>query len=84
VVPALIVSGDLDPVTPPEAGDAVASMLVNSLHLRVPFGGHSPHGLEGLECLDGIIRTFLERGTAAGLDTACVAREIRRPGFAES
>jgi pimeloyl-ACP methyl ester carboxylesterase len=83
-VPTLIISGELDPVTPPEAGDAVAGTLVNSLHLRVPFGGHSPDGLEGIACLDGLVRTFLDRGTAAGLDVACLSRDVRPPEFAES
>jgi pimeloyl-ACP methyl ester carboxylesterase len=79
-VPTLIVSGTLDPVTPPENGDAIARTMKNSLHVRVPFGGHSPNGLTGLECVDHLVRAAIERGRVDGLDTGCVAR-VARPGF---
>jgi pimeloyl-ACP methyl ester carboxylesterase len=80
-VPILITSGTLDPVTPPENGDAIARTLAHSLHVRVPSGGHSPYGLRGLDCLDRLKRDFIERAGAGGLDTSCVSR-IARPGFA--
>lgn len=80
-VPIFITSGTLDPVTPPENGDAIARTLAHSLHLRVPSGGHSPYGLRGLDCLDRLKRDFIERASTGGLDTRCVNR-IARPGFA--
>jgi pimeloyl-ACP methyl ester carboxylesterase len=80
-VPILLTSGTLDPVTPPENGDTIAQTLSHSLHVRVPSAGHSPFGLTGLDCLDDLKRTFIERGRAEGLDTSCVTR-IARPGFA--
>ena len=79
-VPTLIASGTLDPVTPPSNGDEIARTLVNSLHVRVPFSGHSPAGLTGLDCLSELKQRFIERGTVAGLDPGCVNR-IARPGF---
>ena len=79
-VPVLIISGTHDPVTPPANGDEVARTLRHSAHVRVPSGGHSPNGLEGLECLDDLVCTTIEHGRVEGLDTTCVAR-IRRPGF---
>jgi pimeloyl-ACP methyl ester carboxylesterase len=79
-VPVLIISGMLDPVTPPANGEELARTLPNALHVRVPSAGHSPAGLTGLDCLRDLERTFLERGTVAGVDAACVAR-IARPGF---
>jgi pimeloyl-ACP methyl ester carboxylesterase len=80
-VPTFITSGTLDPVTPAENGDAIARTLADSLHVRVPSGGHSPHGLRGLDCLDRLKRDFIERAGAGRLDTSCVSR-IMRPGFA--
>jgi pimeloyl-ACP methyl ester carboxylesterase len=82
-VPTLLTSGTLDPVTPPDNGDAIARTLANSLHVRVPSGGHSPFGLTGLECLDNLKRTFVERARTDGLDVSCVSR-IARPGFMTS
>lgn len=69
-VPVLLLSGERDPVTPPEFGERVARELPNSLHVVVP---HNGHGSEG-PCVDGIIRRFVERASVKGLDVACVAK----------
>ena len=82
-VPVLMISGELDPVTPPSNADELARTLRNSVHVRIPSSGHSPAGLAGLDCLEEIKRVFIERGSADGLDTSCVSR-IRRPGFITS
>jgi pimeloyl-ACP methyl ester carboxylesterase len=79
-VPALILTGEWDPVTPPAYGDTAARYLTNSLHLVVPHGGHGFGGLEGLDCVQNLINDFIERGTARGLDTSCL-KGIRRRGF---
>jgi pimeloyl-ACP methyl ester carboxylesterase len=79
--PVLILTGEWDPVTPPAHGDAAAKALSNSLHVVVPHGGHGFGGLEGIECLDGLITRFIERGQVKELDTACV-KNIKRKGFA--
>jgi pimeloyl-ACP methyl ester carboxylesterase len=79
-VPALILTGQWDPVTPPAYGDAAARHLPNSLHVVVPHGGHGFGGLEGLGCIQNLVADFVERGTARGLDTSCV-KGIRRRGF---
>ena len=80
-VPALILSGALDPVTPPEEAAAVARSLRSSLHVTIPFAGHSPAGLRGIECLDALRRAFLDQGSVEKLNTSCIAT-ISRPGFA--
>jgi pimeloyl-ACP methyl ester carboxylesterase len=79
-VPTLILSGTLDPVTPPANGDELAITLSNSRHIRVPSGGHSPNGLSGLDCLSDLKRRFLETARVDDLDVSCVAR-VTRPGF---
>jgi pimeloyl-ACP methyl ester carboxylesterase len=79
--PVLIITGEWDPVTPPSQGDAAARTLSNSLHIVVPHGGHGLDGLENIDCLDGVLTTFIERGSVKGLDTACV-KTIKRKGFA--
>ncbi len=80
-IPALIVTGEWDPVTPPAYGDELTRTLKNSLHVVVPHGGHGIGGLDGLDCLDRLTAAFVERGTTTGLDTACI-KSIRRRGFA--
>ena len=80
-VPVLILSGMLDPVTPPAFGDVLARTLTNSRHVSVPYGGHSRYGLVGLECLDATMTRFIERADFQELDTPCLAN-IARPPFA--
>ncbi len=76
-VPALLISGQRDPVTPPEFGERVMRGLPHGLHVVVPYGGH---GSGGGACVDGMIAAFVERGSAAGLDTSCL-RRVPRPRF---
>jgi len=78
--PALILTGQWDPVTPPAYGDTAATYLPNSLHLVIPHGGHGFGGLDGLGCIQNLVADFVNRGTTKGLDTSCV-RSIRRKGF---
>jgi pimeloyl-ACP methyl ester carboxylesterase len=68
-VPALLFSGERDPVTPPEFGDRVASGLPNSLHLVTP---HGSHGVDG-PCAEAIIRQFIAEASVRKLDTTCMA-----------
>ncbi len=69
-VPVLLLSGERDPVTPPEFGERVAGELPNSLHVVVP---HSGHGSDA-PCVEGIVRRFVERASVRGLDVSCVAK----------
>ena len=79
-VPVLILTGQWDPVTPPAHGEMAAKYLPNSLHLVIPQGGHGWNGMEGIDCLQKITADFYQRGTTAGLDTACV-KNMRRKDF---
>ena len=76
-VPALVLSGDLDPVTPPGWGDSVARHLKNSRHVIVPATGH---GVLATPCGQALIRDFIDKPEPASLDVSCVAR-IKRPPF---
>jgi pimeloyl-ACP methyl ester carboxylesterase len=79
-VPALILTGQWDPVTPPIYGATAAKYLAHSLHVVVPHGGHGFNGLNGIDCIDNLMDRFIESGTTAGLDTSCV-HLISRKGF---
>jgi len=67
--PALLLSGEFDPVTPPANAERVAAGLPASLHVVAPGQGH---GVLVRGCLRRVATEFIERGTAEGLDTACV------------
>ena len=77
--PVLILSGGLDPVTPPAYGDEVMRNFSNSLHAVAPNIGHgvSHHG-----CGPKLIKKFIETASLADLDAKCLER-IPRPLFFE-
>jgi pimeloyl-ACP methyl ester carboxylesterase len=67
-VPALFLSGERDPVTPPAGAEAVAGHFANSLHLVVNNAGH---GFSG-PCVDDIQVQFINSGSIENLDTSCL------------
>ncbi len=77
-IPVLLISGHLDPATPPSGAEETARHLPNSLHLVVKNGSHSYAGLS--PCVDKIMAKFIESGSTANLDISCI-NEIRRPPF---
>jgi pimeloyl-ACP methyl ester carboxylesterase len=79
-VPTLLISGALDPVTPPRWAEEVARHLPAHLHVVLPEGHHGAFGLTNQECMIDIMTRFLEAGRVAGLDTSCVA-SMKRPPF---
>jgi len=76
-VPALVLSGDLDPVTPPAWGESVVRHLRNGRHFIATGTGH---GVATTPCGVRVVEDFLEKGSAAQLDTSCLT-EPRRPPF---
>ncbi|MEO0996365.1 MAG: alpha/beta hydrolase [Pseudomonadota bacterium] len=79
-VPALIITGELDPVTPPAYGDEIAGHFTDVLHVTVPQMAHGVRGMANAECLLQLMSRFVERGTARDLDVSCVAT-LRPPPF---
>ena len=76
-IPALILSGELDPITPPVWGQHVASQWKNSKQIVVPGTGH---GAWNSKCVIKLMSQFLNAGTAANLDANCV-KDVKRPPF---
>lgn len=69
--PALILSGEHDPVTPPRTGDAMARHFVSSWHTVVPGAAHNT-SFSG--CVPDLIARFIAQGGGADLDSTCVNR----------
>jgi pimeloyl-ACP methyl ester carboxylesterase len=76
-VPALILSGGIDPATPPRHGEEVARTLPNAKHVVAPQLGHgvSLHG-----CAPRLVESFIRAGSAADIDGKCLQR-LPRPLF---
>jgi pimeloyl-ACP methyl ester carboxylesterase len=78
--PTLLLSGALDPVTPPEYGEAVTELFPNSLHLVLSEGQHGPFDLDNSwECFHRIWADFLDSPDPRGLDVSCTESMTRPP-----
>lgn len=77
VIPTLLLSGNADPITPPQYAESVAATLPNSLHLILPHYGHDVL-LAG--CMPLVVEAFLRSGSVDNLDTSFLA-EIQAPPF---
>jgi len=77
-VPVLLLSGEYDPVTPPEYGDRVAAHFGRATHLVAPGQAHI---VATRGCIGDLASTFIIDGHADNLDTACLANLQRSPFF---
>jgi pimeloyl-ACP methyl ester carboxylesterase len=75
--PMLVLAGADDPQDPITNLPNLARAFPNS---RVLIAAGQGHGVGQTGCLGRVVTRFVERGTAAGLDTRC-ARKIRPPAF---
>jgi pimeloyl-ACP methyl ester carboxylesterase len=68
-VPALLLSGEFDPVTPPRYGEDVVKLLPRGRHLVVRGQGHNvlPVG-----CVPKVFARFVDEADAKALDVACL------------
>ena len=70
-VPALVLSGSHDPVTPPATGERMATHFTRQRHVVVPGAAHNT---SFSACVSGLIADFIEAGHGDGLDAACAER----------
>ena len=68
-IPTLILSGNLDPVTPPSNGDYVAKTLPNSHHI---VAKNTAHIVATTTCANKIINEFLTTKDPKALDESCL------------
>jgi len=68
-VPVLVLSGGLDPATPPRHGASVAERLGHARHVVAPNLGH---GLSGQACGPRLITQFVRTADLRALDTGCL------------
>lgn len=77
-VPILLLSGEFDPVTPPEYGEEAAEQFSNSLHLMAPGRGHIviTNG-----CMSSIASQFVRQASVEALDLECMEQLGNEPFF---
>jgi len=80
LIPTLLLSGGLDPATPPRHGERIAKALgLAARHVVVPNAGH---GVMGIGCMRDVVYRFIDAAdaqAAAAVDAGCVTG-IPRPG----
>ncbi len=76
-IPALVMSGEFDPVTPPDWGRRAAETLQNAFLFEYPGEGHGVSS--GEACAAGMMTAFLGDPDAAP-DDACIA-DMGPPAF---
>lgn len=77
-VPALLLSGQFDPVTPPRYAERVLEGLPNGRHLVLRGQGH---GTLGLGCMPRLLGQFMESADAEALDAGCLDTMTYVPPF---
>jgi pimeloyl-ACP methyl ester carboxylesterase len=75
-IPTLLLSGALDPVTPPAWGDMAAATLSNSRHLVAPQGSHT---IIGHTCANRLASNFIDSLNLANLDDSCLQQQKPAP-----
>lgn len=75
-IPALLVSGEFDPILPPESAHEVAQTLSRATEVVIPRGGHTPSLLSA--CARATIVRFLGAPERRP-DAACLAQEPPAP-----
>ena len=68
-VPAFLISGEVDPVTPPQNAEEVARTLPNARHVIIPRHGHTLS--IGQPCISTALQRFIETANAHALDVSC-------------
>jgi pimeloyl-ACP methyl ester carboxylesterase len=75
-VPVLMLSGEIDPATPLEYGEAASRFLWNSRQIILR---RTPHDYQS-DCVTQLAAEFFAKGSAKDLNASC-ADHIRRPRF---
>ncbi|MBI1278672.1 MAG: alpha/beta fold hydrolase [Anaerolineaceae bacterium] len=76
-IPTLVVSGEYDPITPPQYGQETAATLSNSYFFEFPGAGHGV--IPSSECALSIAQAFLKDPNTKP-DSACIA-DMKEPAF---
>jgi pimeloyl-ACP methyl ester carboxylesterase len=74
-IPTLVLSGELDPATPPSWGELAMEKLTNARHFIAPY---ATHGVAHQSCGNELIDELVETGSVQGLDPECLSKDVSR------
>ncbi len=76
-IPALLIEGDMDPITPPPLAHVIEPGFSNGTYVEFPYAGHGPS--RSVECAGDLLNKFYDDPTADP-DLGCVD-EMEVPEF---
>jgi pimeloyl-ACP methyl ester carboxylesterase len=68
-LPALLIEGNMDPITPPPLAKAILPGFANATYVEFPYAGHGPS--RSVECAGDMLNAFYDNPTAEP-DLSCV------------
>lgn len=74
-IPTLLLSGEIDPATPPSWGELAMEKLTNAKHLVAPY---ATHGVAYQSCANNLIAELVRTGSVKDLDGECLKKDVRR------
>lgn len=74
-IPTLLLSGEIDPATPPSWGELAMEKLTNAKHLVAPF---ATHGVAYQSCANTLIAKLVDTGKVSDIDSECLTKDVRR------
>jgi pimeloyl-ACP methyl ester carboxylesterase len=77
-IPVLLLSGEVDPITPPRYAELAAVDLSNALLLT---GRQQGHGMAPRGCTGDVMAEFVGEASVTGIDTSCFERQFAMPFF---
>jgi len=80
-VPALVLVGEFDPITPPRYAEQLESFLLHSTTIIVPGQGHS---VSNIGCLPSLVARFIRDPKDDGLNFDCVKNIHSAPFFVDA
>lgn len=76
-IPALIVEGDMDPITPPPQAKAILPGFTRATYVQFPYAGHGP--TRSVKCAGDMLNKFFD-DPGAKPDLSCVG-QVKPPDF---
>ena len=74
-IPTLLLSGELDPATPPSWGDLATEKLTKAVHFVAPY---ATHGVAAQSCGNQLISELVAANSVDDLDGKCLDKDVRR------
>ncbi len=76
-IPTLLLSGELDPATPPNWGTLAMEKMTNAKHFVAPY---ATHGVATQSCGNDLVAELIDQGSLNDLDNSCLSKDHPR-GF---